>query len=367
VATAYFLGKAGIRATIVEADAVASGASGAAAGLLSRPSLEALDSPLGPLLQESFNLHLEMADALAEESGVDFEFARSGMLRVALTEEEERSDRRCVEEEARAGLGTRWLDGGEVRDLCGWIDLPIRGALCPPPAARLDAYRYSLALLAAAERMGATLRTGRVTGVVRSGDRLVGVEIGDEVIDTETALFAMGPWSADAAGWLGVPIPVEPLKGQIVHVRTTGSQPDYGFGDHGDSYAAPKGSGLVFLGTTEERAGFDAAPTTAARDSIIDFAVRVSQTLGDAEIVDQTACLRPLSPDRLPILDAAPSLRGAYVATGHGRQGVLLAPASGREMARLMRDERPSVDLSPFSLRRFDSVAFGRPGWYSLL
>jgi len=355
LATAYHLAQRGVPTLIIEADAVAAGASGAAAGLLSPPTLAQLRTPFGPLLQSSFDAHLALAGHLPDESGVDYEFARGGMLQVALTDVEERTDRERVAAERRAGLPTRWLDPDEARSLCGWIDLPIRGAVLPADNAQCDAYRFSLALLAAAERLGASVRTGRVTGVARTGDRLTGVYVGEELIPCGTAVFAMGPWTKAAASWFQTPVPIEPLKGQIVRVRTSQPAPRYGFGDHGDNYATPKASGLVYLGTTEERAGFDISPTTAARDQILAFALRASATLGEADVIQQTACLRPLSADGLPIISPVPGLQGAFVGSGHGRKGILLAPLSGQLLAQLVLGEQPALDLRPFDLRRFSS------------
>ncbi len=353
LATAYYLGKRGVPSLVIEADSVASGASGAAAGLLSQPTLTERHGPVGPLQRLSFDAHLELAGHLPEESDIDYQFARGGMLQIALTESEEREDRARVDADRRADLTTRWLEPGEARELCGWIDLPIRGAVLPPENAQLDAYRFSLALLLAAERFGAVLRTGRVTGVARSGDRLTGVYVDSELIPCSAAVFAMGPWTGAAAPWLETAIPVEPLKGQIVQVRSTGPAPRYGFADHGDNYATPKASGLIYLGTTEERAGFDVSPTPAARDQILAFALRASAVLGEAEAVEQTACLRPLSADGVPILSSVPGLAGAFVGSGHGRKGVMQAPASGQILAQLVLGETPALDLAPFDLRRF--------------
>ena len=355
LATAYYLGKRGVAVLVIEADSVASGASGAAAGLLSQPSLEQLRGPQGALLQASFDAHLELAGQLPDESGVNYEFARSGMLQVSLTEAEERADRQRVEEERAAGMATRWLEPAEARELCGWIDLPIRGALLPPANGQLDAYRFSLALLAAAERMGAKFRTGRVSGIERVGDRLTGVYVAQELIPCRAAVFAMGPWMSEVAPWFGMRVPIAPLKGQIVHVRTPGTAPRYGFVDHGGNYATPKASGLTYLGTTEEAVGFDSSPTRVARDQILAFALSASSVLGESEVLEQTACLRPLSADEQPIISAVDGLVGAFVGGGHGRKGVMLAPVTGQLLAQLVLGDLPTFDLTPFALGRFGS------------
>ena len=117
---------------------------------------------------------------------------------------------------------------------------------------------------------------------------------------------------------------------------------------------SPKRSGLVYLGTTMERVGFDSAPTLEARDRILAIGARFSSVLEAAEVIEQTACLRPLSADDLPIMGAVPGVDGAYVATGHGRKGILLSTASGKAMADLIVEGRTDcIDLTPFDPARF--------------
>jgi glycine/D-amino acid oxidase-like deaminating enzyme len=122
----------------------------------------------------------------------------------------------------------------------------------------------------------------------------------------------------------------------------------------GGNYATTKEAGLVYLGTTEERVGFDNGTTTEARDSILRFGVGFASVLEQAELVEQTACLRPLSADGLPIIGEAPGVDGVYLATGHGRQGILMSTATGQAMADLIVDGATDcIDLAPFDPARF--------------
>ena len=356
-AVAYYLAKRGVRGLIVEAEGIASGASGAAAGILTPPMLPDPRDPLGAMLRAGFDLHLELARTLPQESGLDYAFARTPRLWLAVSEAEERHGRRVAQTLRAAGAEGRWLTPPQVHDLCDWIDRPIRGALLGELAAQLDPHRFTHALIAAAERLGASTLTGRVTGLDRKGERLTGVRVDGRLIPTDTAVIAMGPWSSEAAAWLGSPVPVEPLKGQIVRVRPPHDLAPCGFSDANDDYAVPKLGGLVYLGTTEERVGFDVTPTAAARDRILRFGARFASVLEGAEVVEQTACLRPLSRDGLPIMGPAPGLAGAYVATGHGRKGLMLAPASGRALAELVVAGRASsIDLTAFAPGRFQNA-----------
>ena len=107
------------------------------------------------------------------------------------------------------------------------------------------------------------------------------------------------------------------------------------------------------VGTTEESVGFDVGTTDAARDRIISSAVEMLPYLEDAELVQQTACLRPMTPDRKPIIDAGAGPDGLVIVTGAGRQGIMLGPAMGIAAAALATGAEPPVDISAFSLARF--------------
>ena len=352
-AIAYFLGKRGVRSLIVEADGIASGASGAAAGLLSAPPAGADDRPPAELQRRSLEMHRALASSLPEESGVDYGYASYPRVALATTDEEAAARREAAERARASGHEARWLDPSEVTALCPWIDRPRRGGLLIESAGQLDPYRYTLALIAAAERMGSATRSGRVTGLERTGERVTGVRVGDGTVAGDAVVIAMGPWSVEAGSWLGFPVPVEPLRGQIVRVRPTEQLQPFGF-SCGGNYATTKEAGLVYLDTTEERVGFDHGTTTKARDSILRFGVGFSSILEQAELVEQTSCLRPLAADGLPIIGEAPGVDGVYLATGHGRQGILMSTATGQAMADLIVDGATDcIDLAPFDPARF--------------
>ena len=208
------------------------------------------------------------------------------------------------------GFTARWLDGKELRRLEPRFSRQLRGALQIDGAGILESYRYCLALAQAAEKGGAVIRHGEVTSIrIREG-RVTGVQIGSEKIACEKVLLAAGPWTGSIGRQLGVDIPVRPLKGQIVRLLLKGDPLTVYFAWHGN-YAATKSDGLVWAGTTEEAAGYDERPTPEARDSILASLPRVFPPLGDSEIVQQTACLRPLSGDGLPLIGAVPDLRGS--------------------------------------------------------
>lgn len=357
-AIAYYLGKRGVAATLIESDAVAAGASGAAAGILTPPLPHTADSPLFELQRQGYDMHLELAHTLPVESGVDYRYQFSPRATLAVTADEEREARSAADALYEAGREGRWIGTDELFALSGWIEGgDARGAVLLEPSAHVDAYKYSLALVTAAEGMGATVRSGEVGGLEVSAGRVTGVRVGSEIVEADAVVVAMGPWSSAAGDWLGLPVPVEPLRGQIVKVRPASPLAPFSFG-HGGNYALVKEPGVVFVGTTEERVGFDRGTTNEARDEILEFGVGFAPALAGAELIEQTACLRPLSADGLPIMGPVPGLEGAYLATGHGRQGILQSPPSAKAMTELILDgAAQTVDLRPFNPGRFGSAS----------
>ena len=120
-----------------------------------------------------------------------------------------------------------------------------------------------------------------------------------------------------------------------------------------DCYAATKADGLVWAGSTEEDVGFDEQLTTKGRDVILEGLVRLLPVAQEARVVQQTACLRPMSSDGLPMLGRLPGRANVYIATGTGRQGVLLGPGMGRSLAQIITTGSSTFSVSPFAVDRF--------------
>ena len=355
-AIAYYLSKLRLRVLIVESHSIARGASGFAAGIISAPGPFAT-GPMGRLHTLSFNEHRDLASSLSEQTGLEYDFEDCPMLSVADTPNEARALRAAARlqfDQGGAESSIRWINSGDVPDVCPWIDLPVSGGLLNLGSALVDPRKFTEALVAAARRLGASTRHARVTGITQSRGRVTGVELGGETVSAGSAVFAMGPWTAEASDWLGFEIPVYPLKGQILRLRIDGPLHQAGFSNGEGDYLVPKPSGLVYVGTTEESVGFEASPTGEARRSILSFASRYVSSDSEAEVVEQTVCLRPMSRDEIPIMGRVPGTEGAYVATGHGRSGILLSTGSGRAMAELIAGGRSEcLDLTPFDPARF--------------
>ena len=351
-ATAYFLAKAGIKVTVLESNAVAFGASGYAMGLLNPISGAGIPGPLEELSREGFMMHCDLAGELKEAGGIDYRAQRRDSIHPAFTDEDVRDLEAMARYSDRVeGVSCRWLDGPEVRSLEPRVSEGVSRALLLEGTLLLESHDYTQALARGAEKYGATIRQARVQGLKRSGDILeVGIEDGS--IEAERVVLAMGPWAEAAQEWLGLPIPVYPLKGQILRLELP-DPPLQRSLHHGDNYVGSKPDGLVWAGTTEEEEGFDDRPTEEARAKILREVVAFFPAVEQGRLVLQTACLRPVTPDGLPILGQVPGWDGVYLATGAGRKGILVSPSMARATAELITTGRSELAVDIFSPGRF--------------
>lgn len=350
LSTAYFLGKAGVRSTVVERDSVGSHASGFAYGGISGIGDP---GPISPLAAEGRRIHAELGSSLPEETGIDTQFRYRASLSLALTEDEAAAGRGYADwVDGHDGYTALWLDAEEARDLEPRISSEALGAAYVEGGAEVEPYRFSLALAQVAERLGATIRQGTVCGLRGESGRLDAVVLESGEIRCDAVVIAMGPWTGRASGWVDSPIGVGPLKGQILRLRAAGPPVNCSLSWAGQ-YVTTKPDGLVWAGTTEEDAGFDERTTKTARDEIMDSLIRMAPTLADAQVVLQTACLRPVTADGLPVLGAAPGWDGVYVATGGARIGIALGPAMGRIAADLVTSGASDIPIAAFDPGRF--------------
>ena len=350
VSAAYFLADAGLRTVVVERDSVGRHASGFAYGGLT--GLVA-PGPIQPLAREGWRIHRELAESLPEQTGANTEFRYRPSLALALTEADaEAAKGELAWRTAEEGFEVRWVEPGDVSSIEPRVSAVTFGGVYTEGVADLNPYRFMLALTKAAELKGASVVTGRAAGLTRERGRVTGVTLDDGEIAAGRVVLAMGPWAEAAVSWVSSSVPVRPLKGQILRLRAPGPALSTSIGWDGN-YAVTKPDGLVWTGTTEEEVGFDERPSAEAREHITQAFMRVLPFLGEAELVRQTACLRPITPDRLPLLGRAPELENVYVATGAGRSGILLGPAMGRATADLVTTGESTIPIGPFDPRRF--------------
>ena len=319
----YLLGRRGYKVTILEADSLGSHASGFAFGGLDPLTGIGLPEPLLDFSLWCFGRHRSLARELHEATGINVGFELRDRLNLAFNNEETKILKDQIEwMKDVGGFTVEWVNNAEARRLEPQVSGEITGALYQRSPGALEPYRFILAAMRAAERYGVEMLQRRAIGLTSDGDRVTGVTLESGTIDAGIVVLAMGPWTGLASEWCGVDIPVTPLKGQILRLRTL-HDPLKMAVNYAHSYVATKSDGLIWAGTTEEETGFDDSLNSAARDSIMADFLKMIPGMTDAELLQQTACLRPLSADGLPIVDKVTGWENLYVSTGAGRKGIL--------------------------------------------
>ena len=351
-AVALRLAQRGVGVTVVERGIPGAEASSAAAGILG-PQMEA-DGP-GPLLElglASRALYPALAAELRDATGIDVGYDRSGVLAVALDDAGERElvDRRAWQQ--RRSLNVGWLSGDEVRTRGPALGPAIRAALEFPEDAQVVARELARAFSQAAASAGARFLTGRyVRRVLIEKGQAIGVELDGETLPAGSVVVAAGSWSGLVEGG-GVPATVvRPARGQLVSIETRPPLFRHVVSVRG-GYIVPRRDGTVIAGSTVEMAGFRKQVTVAGLAGILTLARTLVPALGDAPVTGTWSNFRPFTEDHLPVLGATP-VRGLVLATGHFRNGILLAPITAEAIAELVATGRSAVDLAPFSVTRF--------------
>jgi glycine oxidase len=352
-AVARRLARDGLRVTVLERKEPGRQASWAAAGMLA-PMAEA-DGP-GPfleLLRSSRALFPAFASDLMAESGIDVRYRGEGTLLVAWKPEDVATLEARYRWQASAGYPVQALTPEQALALEPLLSPGIRAALHFPEDHQVDNRLLMLALVRAAALAGVELRAGAAaSGVETRGGRVAGVRLASgERIACGVVVVDAGSW---AAGLEGLPreLPVAPVHGQLVAVQL--ASPGLTHVVHTpDVYLVPRSEGRLIVGATVERVGFHQAVTVGGVLSLLGPALEILPGLGAAPLLETWSGLRPGTPDGLPILGSDPRLQGLIYATGHFRNGILLAPVTAEAIAAEIRGER-GYPLEAFRVGRFD-------------
>lgn len=352
-ACAYYLCAAGLKVHLVERSFPTSGTSRACDGLiLLWDKSPGAGIALG---QASAALWAELAQTME----LDFEYARTGTVLLAESEEGVAAAGERVAAMQAAGSRAQLLDRPGLRALEPNLAPDLGGGAFFPDDAQVDPRRATYAFLS--EARGLTLHTqAEVTAIHRAGNgRVTGIATRKGEIATENVVCAAGVWSTQVAQLAGIEIPVRPRKG---HILVTARAPDLihhpllegGYaatvqsGSEGLEVAfvgEKTASGTLLLGSSRQFVGFDRHSSLAVLRAVADRAARFLPALAQVRVIRSYAGLRPWSPDHRPLIGPVEGVPGFYLATGHEGAGIGLAPITGRLTAGWIS----GGDLPPFA------------------
>lgn len=346
-AIAWYLAEQQQRTILIEKNIPGQEASAAAAGILAVASGRARNGPLYRLKHASQALYPALVRELQERTGIDIEYQTAGVMDLLRTDEDEEKYRTLYALRREQGDPATWLSAEEVHRLEPALTQDIRGAVHFSGDHHLHNGKLAEAWIKADEQRGVTVRTGSTVSEIRTASgKVSAVRVGDEWISANTVVIAAGSWSREVGDLFGLMIPVEPAKGQMLAIRATTVRHVLSWNDH---YLVPRKNGDVIVGSTVEFVGHNKEVTLETIHSLIARSIELVPALRNVPLSHFWAGLRPYSPTRRPILCRAPGLENVIIATGHHRNGIVLAPMTGQLISELITTGKPSMSLEPFA------------------
>lgn len=339
---AWRLRQRGACVDVYERGAIGRGASWASAGLLAATAGHGgpAGSPLDALCRRGLALWPDFARELEAASEMEIGLRPEGTLVVALDAAEARSLGTAFEAWRAAGdAAQRWLAHDEVAEREPALAGTVTAARFCPDDRQVDARRLTAALAEAVRRAGGRIHEHHDVRV--------------DTLDADAVVLAAGAWSAQGTG--APPVPVRPLKGQMIALHDAGPAPLRHVVFTPDAYLVPRRDGRLLVGATVEERGFDVTVTDDAVQALRTAAARAVPALAEAPLLDAWAGSRPATPDEAPILGSLGS--HLVVAAGHGKNGILLTPITAALIADLVLGAPMPAWAAAFGAERFGERA----------
>lgn len=350
-AITYELVTRGASVTLVDCRGAGLGSTQAAAGMLV-PYLEGFGRPLLPLAKKSLEMYDAFVDRVSRDAGIGVGYHRTGSLQV-ITSDQPLDELHAIAEEAReGGIDCEMLDAQAARDAEPQLTPEVSGALFMKSHGFVVTADLSGALASGAIKHGARVRIpARAQRIQRSSGHITITLDNDAPLTAHHVVIAAGSWSAhiDIEGI--PPLPVRPIRGQLMQLASD-APPLNRIVWGPRCYLVPASRTSVLVGATVEDAGFDERTTVAAVRDLLDSACDLIPHLWQASFVGARVGLRPATADGLPIIGRSMKMPGLVYATGHYRNGVLLAPLTARAVADLVLENRDDPLMMAAAPRR---------------
>lgn len=348
------LARSGLKVAVIERARIGREASWAAAGMLSPQTEASGPGPFFDLCLRSRTIYPDWAAELEDLSGLAVEYRNEGSLCISLSEDDEKLARQWSAWQLDAGLKIETVTPNDLRKLEPAVTHSATGALFVPGDHQLENRRLMVALEEALRRLGVELIEERsVDGVLIQQGRATGISHGSERIDAGAIVIAAGCWSSQLLGPIGIDAETVPARGQMIAVK--GGRAPISHVLHSTScYAIPRLDGRILIGSTVEHVGFRKAITARGVASLLTAAIEMTPELRGFEIVEAWSGLRPDTADHLPILGPG-GVDNLFLATGHFRNGILLAPITAELVATSIETGRLPAAFVPFSVDRLRS------------
>jgi len=351
---AWRLAQQGLKVRLFERGKVGGEASRAAAGMLSPQAESQSKGPFFDLCLKSRLMYREFADELSDVSGIDVEYNDSGTLFVVLSGEDDEETTRWAAWQTEAGLPLQPFSEDDLRRIEPAVTESAIRAIFLPEEHQVENRRLMDSLKIAIKLAGVDLiEDAEVTSLATAQDRVTGVVSAGKRFDAGSVIVAAGTWSSRLLEPLGLNVKVIPARGQMIAVKGDGC-PITRVVHSSSVYVVPRRDGRILIGATVEYTGFKKEVTVSAINHLLKAGLELVPSLGQFAVVETWSGLRPDTIDHLPIIGPS-GIDNLILATGHFRNGILLAPVTAELVADTVVQGRVSDDLKPFGISRFDA------------
>ena len=330
-AAADELSRRGRRVLVIDSRTPGAGATQASAGMLV-PYIEAHErGPLFDLTLRSLALYDTFIAAVARDAGRSVEYRRTGSLEIADSADRAQAMKRAADTDSTGTL--EWIPSAALRALEPSVADSTAGALLCRAHGYVAVPQLMDALQLSATRHGAQFLTAAVTSIRGDGHGFV-VEAGGMTHQCDRVVLAAGSWTSQLDVAAEIPA-IRPVRGQLLRLRWTGPAISHVLWGP-DCYIVPWTDGTVLVGATAEDVGFDERATVAGVRDLLEAACELLPQAWSATFVEVRVGLRPAALDDLPVITASTAMPGLVFATGHYRNGILLAPLTAQMVAGLI-------------------------------
>jgi glycine oxidase len=352
MAITYELAARGASVTLLDCRGAGLGSTQAAAGMLV-PYLEGFGRPLLPLATRSLEMYDGFVERVSRDAGIGIGYRRTGSLQVVAADQSLDELRHIAADARAAGLACELLDGHAAREAEPQLTPGVSGALFMKSHGFVVTADLSGALGAAAVKHGARVSVPARAQRIDHRDGQISVHLDHATtVTAHHVVVAAGSWSGQIE-IEGIPaLPVRPIRGQLLQLASDAPALNrIVWGPR--CYLVPASSHSILVGATMEDAGFDERTTVAGVRDLLESACDLVPRLSQATFVGARVGLRPATVDEMPIIGRSKKMPGLVYATGHYRNGVLLAPLTARAVADLILDNRDDPLLAAASPQRF--------------
>lgn len=345
----------GKNVVVVERGQLCAEASWAAAGMLApyAETVHGLKECMHNLMLTSHKMYPEFVAKLEKDTGIDVGLQRQGSLLLALDYPETKMLAGLFERSNQNGYSAEALTTAEIHIRQPELVSSVEAGLYFPHDCHVRARLLGRAVISSAQKKGVQFKTGvPITAFRIKDNHITGIETATGVISAESFVLAAGAWSGGLLAASEQMLPVRPIRGQMVQLQVQ-TQFINQLTHSGNCYLVPWPDGRLLVGATMENVGFDKAVTAGGLNHLLTAATKVFPKLSDAPVKQSWAGLRPDTRDNMPIIGRG-HLENLIIATGHFRNGILLAPVTAKLVLQILKDETSLMPLIDFSPSRFD-------------